>query len=489
MYLEEEAGLIDLTSNGRVHVIPPHVDQIEAEDFLLTDVFFDPDEEKDICVMKDEDELDFPDLSNDFAVMYLQQMGPKIILSREDERLIGRRLEEGRFISEIEKEAKRCKIGMNRSLAIVACTYGRLVEQWDLVQVAVQEVGIVEPLRVGKELAKGGTIFGLIDDYYDDKLVDTVQAVLGIPDKKEAEKAARTKIRNLSLSARLLPIEVLESINTLEESKLPSEEEVLAIAEGKESNLEQDFDEIATEAEFARKRMIMANLRWAAAIAKKFTGRGLVLGDLLQEANTGLIKATDKFDYRRGFKFSTYSKWWISQVIRRAIVFQGRNVPLPQNKTDEIHRQSLAQRDLSNELLREATAAELAERMEITEDEILYNWKIAQKEESLQKPVGEDGEEFLSDVLPDNDSISTEDAAMQGVLRSQVDEMLQDLKPDQRRVIYLRFGLDGQRDGRTLEEVGQILGKTRERIRQVEAEVLRILREKNRNRRLNDYPI
>ena len=320
--------------------------------------------------------------------------------------------------------------------------------------------------------ASGIDVLRITDNGTDDLMLDDDMDIDGLDDEEEVE------LDKIDLSVpEGVSIEDPVRMYLKEIGKVPllSAEEEIELAKKMEQGDEN-----------AKKRLAEANLRLVVSIAKRYVGRGMLFLDLIQEGNLGLIKAVEKFDYRKGYKFSTYATWWIRQAITRAIADQARTIRIPVHMVETINKLIRVSRQLLQELGREPTPEEIAEEMDMPVDRVREILKISQEPVSLETPIGEEEDSHLGDFIEDDNVPAPAEAAAFTLLKEQLDEVLSTLTDREQKVLRLRFGLEDGR-ARTLEEVGKEFKVTRERIRQIEAKALRKLRHPSRSRKLKDY--
>ena len=339
------------------------------------------------------------------------------------------------------------------------------------------------------------------DDVDDDILLDEEDEVevdkidLSVPDGVSVEDPVRMYLKEIGKVPLLSADEEIELAQKMEDGAVAAEK--ISILKGRMDNatdeekadLKDEIKKLQKEVDFgadAKKRLAEANLRLVVSIAKRYVGRGMLFLDLIQEGNLGLIKAVEKFDYKKGYKFSTYATWWIRQAITRAIADQARTIRIPVHMVETINKLIRVSRQLLQELGREPSPEEIAAEMNMPVERVREILKISQEPVSLETPIGEEEDSHLGDFIKDDNVPVPADAAAFTLLKEQLEEVLGTLTEREQKVLTLRFGLEDGR-ARTLEEVGKEFNVTRERIRQIEAKALRKLRHPSRSRKLNDY--
>lgn len=364
-------------------------------------------------------------------------------------------------------------------------------EQFDKVLEILESNGVVCNVEIPVEADLDDEEINLSEE----DEVDVENIDLSVPDGVSIEDPVRMYLKEIGKVPLLSAEEEIEFAKKIEDGaaaaeKLKDMEAMLETAEGEErETLEREKKELGyviADGEDAKQKLAEANLRLVVSIAKRYVGRGMLFLDLIQEGNLGLIKAVEKFDYRKGYKFSTYATWWIRQAITRAIADQARTIRIPVHMVETINKLIRVNRQLLQELGREPLPEEIAEKMDIPVERVREISKISQEPVSLETPIGEEEDSHLGDFIQDDNVPVPAEAAAFTLLKEQLVEVLSTLTEREQKVLRLRFGLDDGR-ARTLEEVGKEFNVTRERIRQIEAKALRKLRHPSRSRKLKDY--
>jgi len=423
---------------------------------------------------------------DDSTRMYLQELGKVPLLTAHEEKVLSRKIELGRYVERLKDNHFRKYQKFPSPIDIVIHVISQLSKGYPVVRIIEERIGI-DPSSNVVETTKNPEFRSAIDVVTDASLIAAIAK--GIDKETIAAEEATV---NLSINSQLLPPQLLELLARDKTSwqklkALLTNNMFLSQLDSHSSECKAYFEKVRTEAETSERHLTEANLRLVVSIAKKYIAYGMSFLDFIQEGNIGLLRAIDKFQYRRGYKFSTYATWWIRQGITRSRADQSRTIRIPVHMVDTMNKLSRTTRQLIQELGREPSYEEIGSRLNISPEKVEVGMALFFRQPmSLDMPIGEDENSRLGDLVEDRGSLAPTEATSQQLLKEQIDKVLDELTEREKKVLQLRFGL---RDGRarTLEEVGREFNVTRERIRQIEGKAIRKLRHPSRSRKLRGY--
>ncbi len=433
------------------------------------------------------DEHDLHDLMDDPIHMYLREIGKVSLLTAKEEQFLASKIEEAKYLGRIESLYLEHGEGVSPEAGVMLHVLRHLIANRYIIDTITRRLGLIQDERFNWTI-RNAKLRAVVDGVMEEEFVASIAG-----DNGTVASEVWQDCIDLSVYIRLLPLQLFDIIG--DETSWDEVESWVADPANAKFILDlQSISEqfkahtrnIKSAAEQSERHLIEANLRLVVSVAKKYGMSHMPLLDLIQEGNIGLVRAVEKFEYRKGYKFSTYATWWIRQAVSRAISDQARTIRIPVHMMEIINRLNRTNYKLAQEYGHEPSNEEVGEAMEISSEKVSEIKKLSRHPLSLETPVGEEEDSRLGDFVEDQSSIPPAEAASRGLLKDQLNEVLSELSDREKRVITLRFGLENDRP-MTLEEVGKEFSVTRERIRQIEAKALRKLRHPSRSRKLKDY--